>query len=148
MRKTRRVLFLDFDGVLNAGRDGYGTLKRRHGRLVQAVHLMTGCEVVVSSAWRVGSTLERLRKTLRGIGYPGPVVGVTPQLSAPLERGDEIHRYLREECAAGRPVSQFAVLDDESDMRGVHTHLVQTDTWDGLQRRDAMRAVRVLMGWP
>ncbi len=130
--KAKKILFLDFDDVLNTSR----TLER--GELfefanVQALNKILGgtdARIVVTSMWRIGASSQELEELLIGAGgqVVGRVIGTTPCLED-SPRGEEIQAWLQE---FPLPVSDFAILDNRSDMEPCMTHLVQTDPQSGL----------------
>ena len=84
-----RVVFLDFDGVLNSHayqatlppevRGGVMGLDRAAvARLNKLVHAAEA-EMVVSSTWRHSRTTRQLRDLLQEHGFVGTVRGRTPQ---------------------------------------------------------------------
>jgi len=90
-----RVLFLDFDGVLNSSRYMRENRRRFEGGVLHrvsdaidraavarldAVVARTGAKVVISSSWRKSVTLSSLRRLLRVTGFRGEVIGATPIL--------------------------------------------------------------------
>lgn len=165
---ARKVLFLDFDGVLNSWewraeqqrRDGVSFQAEKHldeldPKAVERVNQIlerTGAEVVVSSTWRRLHRQSELRGFLGKAGFRGRMVGVTPHLTvspyAPTERavqrGDEIRQWLDWEAEHNEPVAAYAVLDDDSDMAGVEEFFVKTDHADGLQDGHVERCVALL----
>jgi len=142
-----KVIFLDFDGVLNhldhframSGKrqseaDGLDVeCIKRLNRLIEA----TGAKVCVSSTWRLGKSLCGLRDILTARGFTGKVVGKTPELrgsspaGTPQERGDEIQRWIDDWSRPSRSVDSFVILDDDSDMAHLKHRLVQTSFHDG-----------------
>lgn len=111
----RKLLFLDVDGVLNGfvdlwdeppiGADKVARLKR----IVDEF----GCDVVLSSSWRVFSHLRReLVPVLSEAGIE--LVGDTPDLIR-CSRGHEIKSWVDDEVADD-PVC-VVVLDDDVDAR-------------------------------
>lgn len=94
-----KVIFLDFDGVLNTvgynrelGEVTFGgtttTLDNPHAiNMVQALVDFTGAKVVVSSSWRCMG-LERVKAVLAKSNLHCDVIGITPELGG--ERGLEI----------------------------------------------------------
>jgi hypothetical protein len=163
-----RVLFLDIDGVLNSERYIVEEYERtppgavRFSRLIDpaAVALIdnvvarTGCDVVLSSAWRYGKDgldAERLvvEKILRARGARFTLHDSTPTYhdvywvrhrSIPrfaehdetIDRGAEIGLWLAE----NGPVASYAIVDDNADM-GPHAHrLVRTDSKIGITHAD------------
>lgn len=161
-----KVLFLDFDGVLNNG-EWMKTLKegeaanRVYGgdgdqwwldmidpaavsqlnRIIEA----TGAKVVVSSTWRLRHDVEALQRLLDTKGFKGEVIDRTPhsgetkvqledgswfgpKMSLHPQRGDEIFYWLH----LHPEVTEFVVLDDDSDMDKVRDRFVKTywQHWD------------------
>lgn len=134
----RKLIFLDFDGVLNS-HDWFqrrspcipdSTRALREDRdicpdnMAQLNKLVatTGAEVIVSSAWRIGRTLEGLRDILQRNGFRGTVTGVTPRLLT--QRGEEIQAWIDANCQ--QQDIAFVILDDDSDMAHLKEHLVKT----------------------
>jgi hypothetical protein len=153
------LVFLDFDGVLNSweserckrscaweDRLDWKAIERLN-RLVA----VSGAGVVVSSAWRLGQTVEQMANLLEANGFTGRVVGVTPSLvDKSVESADGIYlaKERGEEISAWREATRhegpFVVLDDGSDMRGVEAHFVQTDHEIGLLDEHVNRALELL----
>lgn len=111
----KRILFLDIDGVVNCAK----TAQRHRGVIgidpymafkVGQIVLETGCEIVLSSTWRLGK--ESREEVARQV-YP--FIDITPNLWTPKEkkvRGDEIQDWLNRHPE----VEKYAILDDDSDM--------------------------------
>lgn len=160
------ILFLDFDGVLNhvdffiarsAAREREDGPKgsfdlacvARLNRLVAA----SGALVVVSSSWRLGSTVQRLQTLLEGYGFQGTIIGMTPdRCMAPEgsslllagQRGDEIKAWIE---ALPAPPRASVVLDDDNDMDAVRERFVRTDfRGGGLTDEKVEEALQVLAG--
>ena len=138
-----KVLFLDFDGVINSAKhfkslpperaaseveyDDRSFDKVAIGRLNRIVK-DTGCEVVVSSSWRLMYPLGKLCGILRRHGFCGRLLDATEDMPHGC-RGDEIQRWLDEHPG----VERFAIVDDNSDMGHLVGQLVQTQWEHGLQ---------------
>ena len=161
-----RVLFLDFDGVINNSRtwsefnregDGVYVIPTapecidRLNRLIAE----TGAKVVISSSWRLFARYQDLGPALTRCGLVADVIGETPDLvndaawldawrnreGAPfhyerLERGWEIREWLKRNPG----VQEFVILDDCSDMAELKPYLVHTDPIVGLDDPDVERA--------
>ena len=153
-----RVIFLDFDGVLNSAewmnsRDDRGgcDLDRAAVARVQAICDRAGAVIVISSSWRCLYEMPVLRDILRAHGLTAEVIGRTPQIkgrTSPLrclpeaervQRGEEIAAWLREHT-----VASFVILDDDSDMAHLRDRLVQTGFERGLQAEHVEHAVALL----
>lgn len=154
-----KVLFLDIDGVLNSRdrpciqRSMYGIDPWHTERLNEIVE-RCGCDIVISSTWRIGRTVEELRALLekagfrharRVIGKTGSASRIggsfTPEWLAEQQakfghwgRGLEIMGWLRDQHGFGweDAVKDIVILDDDSDMWHLTEHLVQTSFNHGL----------------
>ena len=139
---TRRVIFLDIDGVLAPIRrwDRYGDLDPACIQVLNEIVARGGADVVVSSTWRYGKTVVELQETLDAQGFIGCVLDKTPAGAPGADRGEEIAAWL-----AGQAVSGYVIIDDHADMGELRTRLVQTHPAHGLQPADAARAIAMLM---
>lgn len=124
---TMKVIFLDFDGVLNVipqGHDYYGGIF--HQEFVKNLERIideTGAKLVISSSWR-HSGLEKMRMMWENRLYPGEIIGITPDLrwrthpdklelnEEEYVRGDEIETWLK----LHPEVTNYVILDDDNDM--------------------------------
>jgi hypothetical protein len=138
---TRRVVFLDIDGVLAPIRqwDRYGDLDPGCIRVLNEIVAGAGAEVVVSSTWRHGKTVPELQEMLEAAGFTGCVVGKTPVGAERADRGDEIAAWLAE-----HPVGGYVIIDDHGDMGELRSQLVLTHPARGLQPADVPRAIEIL----
>ena len=137
---TRRVVFLDIDGVLAPIRrwDRYGDLDRGCVRVLNEI-VGTGADVVVSSTWRHGKTVVELQEMLEAAGFIGCVIDKTPVGELGAGRGDEIAAWLAE-----HPVGGYVIIDDHGDMGELRSQLVLTHPARGLQPADVPRAIGIL----
>ena len=143
------MLFLDIDGVLNSEMwyrkrpKGNWTEAREFDPeavwLLKAVVAMSGCEIVVSSSWRIGRTLEELKAIPALSSFP--IIGKTPQTSLKDNgRGAEVDMWLKEHCESPR---RNAIVDDGGDFYE-HQNLVRTDWKLGLTPWHCEELVRLL----
>jgi len=139
---TRRVIFLDIDGVLAPIRqwDRYGDLDPACIQVLNEIAARGGADVVVSSTWRYGKTVAELQEILEAAGFTGRVLDKTPTGLPGAGRGEEIAAWLAEHAVAG-----YVIVDDHVDMGELQTHLVLTHPAHGLQPADAPRAIATLM---
>jgi HAD domain in Swiss Army Knife RNA repair proteins len=122
-----KVLFLDIDGVVNNKRtketfQGFRGIDPTLAALVQRIVQNTGCEIVLSSSWRLdqGSRDEVERKVCK-------FTDTTPILHAP--RGYEIKIWLM----LHPEVQHYAILDDDgSILPEDRVNFFQTTTEIGL----------------
>jgi hypothetical protein len=138
---TRRVIFLDIDGVLAPIRrwDRYGDLDPACIQVLNEIVARGDADVVVSSTWRYGKTIAELQEILEAHGFSGCVLDKTPTGAPGADRGEEIAAWLAE-----HPVGGYVIIDDHVDVGELRTHLVQTHPAHGLRPADAPRAIAVL----
>lgn len=157
-----KIIFLDFDGVLNSWEFQEREIARdpsikggvigidplavaRLNRIVKE----TGAYVVVSSTWRrleETNTVRKLQELLDSKGFEGRVVGRTAVLWSG-HRGREIDHWLEDQDQRdwrSNDVESFVILDDDSDMEPHMSRLVQTSMDDGLQDRHVDQAIYML----
>lgn len=140
------ILFLDFDGVINS--ETYASSRRYWDKHKPEIYAKSPfhydfdpcsiahiCEmldshpeikVVISSAWRYGTSIEELKAYFPGTVLAERIFSKTPNISV-TPRGPEIAKWLQD-----NPTEKFAILDDENDMDGVQDNLVQTDWRTGV----------------
>jgi hypothetical protein len=142
---TRRVIFLDIDGVLAPIRrwDRYGDLERACIQVLNQIVTSTEAEVVVSSTWRHGKTVVELQEMLEAEGFTGRVVDTTPLGEAGADRGEEIAAWLAQHVVHG-----YVILDDHVDMGDLRPRLLVTHPAHGLRPADAPRAIEILLSPP
>lgn len=163
----RKILFLDFDGVLNTARwhsqadrnslqDEYG-YRFDPAAVTNLKRILdeTGAEIVISSSWKFMG-LSKLREMWKDRRLPGNVVGITPNsmsdeilLNANLDeiellpmKGNEIKEWLQKN---GEDVSHYVIFDDTNDMLPEQeSHFVWTDPDVGISKKDAEQAIMIL----
>lgn len=143
-----KILFLDIDGVLNSAYV-LDTQKRgdaidrdmvsRINRIIDA----TGCQIVISSTWRLYHSLDALKKRLVDNGmWRDAILSVTPRLDARhFNRADEILSWLHD----NPNVTQYIAIDDSAcEFDKIKEHLVATTWKDGLQDHHVIEAINKL----
>lgn len=140
---TRRIIFLDIDGVLAPIRpwDRYGDLDPACIQLLNEIVARGGADVVISSTLRHGRTVAELQDMLDAEGFVGSVLDKTPGDLVGASRGDEIAAWL-----AKHDVDGFVIIDDHADVGDLRARLVLTHPAHGLRRADVPRAIAMLMG--
>lgn len=144
-----RILFLDFDGVLNSdaflltvkNRDNpIALLSRRKVALLNKIVEETGAKVVISSHWRYEFTIGEIRSILEELGFKGQIIGITPIIMG-MPRGYEIHGWL-----SGFPGKrEFVILDDQDNMDFLSPHLIQTNSSVGLTDENVQQVINKFM---
>ena len=159
----RKVIFLDFDGVLNTkywdrnatiDRYGYAFDPNAVANLKKILD-ETGADIVISSSWK-SMGLTNLRKMWEDRKLPGHVIDVTPNsmgdeflLHADLDNGDllsirgqEIKEWL---MLHENGISHYAILDDMNDvLHEQQPHFVWIDPEVGITEGNAAQAIMIL----
>lgn len=149
-----KVLFLDFDGVLNSERTraafkGYpddfspeqlAKFDPVAIALIARVCRMAGAGIVLSSSWR---RLFSVEQCVLGLGLP--IIDRTPDFwdEAGANRGHEIAMWLK----ANPEVTHYAIVDDlgpDEFLPHQQPHFVQTDPDNGLSYKDHITLMRIL----
>lgn len=169
------VIFLDFDGVLNAfyypkqladhgqvWRDRFGVLFAPEciaqlGRIIEA----TDAGIIISSSWKIPfeektdeMVLDNLKKMWETRQYPGQIDGAIPNLT--FQEILDMHCDGDFICHKGFEIEQwlrqhpeyasYAILDDEEIVLPRHeSHFVRTNRMVGLQKKDADLAIEILL---
>ncbi len=150
-----RILLVDFDGVLNSvGSFIYNNRMRLLGlsdipthesfdpiacsNLQYILEELPDVQVVVSSTWRKTKTLAALQEVFKTNHIlPERMIGTTPIVDR--YRGKEIEAYLNEHPE----VTEFVIIDDDSDMEPYLDRLVKTDSRNGLTFSDAEKVIEM-----
>jgi hypothetical protein len=149
------VIFLDFDGVLNShvsavyyNREYEKTkdwTRYREALCPMCVSNLNylfekapdTLKIVVSSTWRIGSSVPELQKILtdNGFMFSDRVIDMTHVFRK--ERGYEIQDWLDRH----KDVEKFVILDDDADMVHLKPNLVQTNARVGFTLDDAFEVL-------
>ncbi len=149
-----KIVFLDFDGVLNSLSDiAFGhpaAIFKRDAiaRLNDILHL-SKAKVVISSSWRVHHSLDELRGFLEELGFQGEIIAATPVFSHQHAQGlkdlglircQEIQAWIDAQL---EPLTSFVILDD-MELQLLAAYHVQTDMEIGLCDEHVGQAVAIL----
>jgi hypothetical protein len=150
-----KLIFLDFDGVLNSigfqrGQRAISEMCTAHDIDPKAVEFVkqimdsSNAKIVVSSSWRIVLTLPELQDVLGEFGIDrSNIIGVTPRLQHP--RGDEIEEYINGWPLQARdPIESFVILDDDGDMGKLYHRLIHTSYNFGLNENHVGPALEIL----
>ena len=152
-----KVIFLDFDGVMDTAY--YGHILGKEGlpyhdefgavfdpncvECLKEIIDKTGAEIVVTSSWKSLMTYRDMLNMWEQRGLPGYVIDLTPSSSGCRRRGDEIDAWLKEckdEC-------EYIILDD-LDESNFNEHqlsrLIVVNPYHGLDMEAAERAIELL----
>ncbi len=167
MKKTF-IIFLDIDGVLNCqlfykdrvrlhtksedpeldDLEYYsGELCKERIGWLNDLCKEIGAVVVISSSWRNGKTVERLREIFKYCGATFEIIDKTPHTG--YERGTEISKWIKENVTPETHGSKYydfdtyAIIDDDSDMLLNQQHnFFLTDGYSGLTPNTCYRIKR------
>lgn len=140
-----KIIFLDINGVvLTIPPDGHFEVELEpSANAISNLNLLvqvTGAEVVVTSTWRIGRTVDELESLLKSWGYRGSVLDKTKNGDGDEDRGYDIRNWL-----SRHEVESFVVIDDDrTDLEEFARHLVSPRPDVGLQLHDVSEAVRIL----
>jgi hypothetical protein len=178
----KKIIFLDIDGVLNCNdwyverhqriQDGEETRDYPYDEfsptLIKKLNRITdetGSEIVVSSTWRLGRTVDELRALFAHVGITGHLLDKTPHFwglkdfKYTIPRGCEIEWWLEEhkfarinwsidkqkEYAENSEIDNYVIFDDDSDMLyNQREHFIKTNQKTGLSDSDVEQAIELL----
>lgn len=139
--KLPNIVFLDMDGVLctprachAVGQNGlFSYLDPIACMLLKRLCVETNSKLVISSAWRIGRTLEQFRDILNA-ACPGLGLFIwnhednwrTGRYAS--NRGNEIKCWID---LHDTQFDRFVILDDDSDMEPLMNSFVKCDCYDG-----------------
>ena len=154
----KKVIFLDFDGVLVTDRyqtqlmdDGVQLHVDEYGAKFDPVCVenlrqiidSTDADIVIPSTWKMRLGLEGLQKMWDARRLPGKVIGVTPDID-PIHRGNEIDAWLDANPGAVR----YAIIDDtpftEFFREEQLPFLFKVDELTGLDEETAKKVIKHL----
>ena len=154
----RKIIFLDFDGVLNTEyyqgllqfqgkqwQDQYGAFfDPRAVRQLKRVIDTTDADIVVESSWKYLG-LEAMQELWRVRNLPGRVIDITPSLTDNASKGEEIAAWLSEYAM---PDTRYVIIDDEYVVLDSQIpYFILTNPYEGLTEEHADRAISILHRW-
>ena len=151
----RKIIFLDFDGVLNTEyyqgllqfqgkqwQDEHGAFfDPRAVRQLKRVIDTTGADIVVESSWKYLG-LEAMQELWRVRNLPGRVIDITPSLTDNASKGEEIAAWLSEYAMLD---ARYVIIDDEYVVLDAQIpFFIWTNPYEGLTEEQADRAMLIL----
>lgn len=167
----KKVLFLDFDGVLNT--ENYQSQLRDAGEpcwdnfgqvfdpeavenLKMILDAVPDALIVINSSWKLEG-LARMNELWKVRNMPGKIHGVTPDYAPDLQnidlenddniallagKGNDVKQWLEENTPDG---CRYVIFDDIPDFLPEQSpNFICTDPRVGLTVEDAVRAIRLL----
>ena len=166
----KRILFLDFDGVLNTYnytkrlvaegkpyRDEYGDLfdpEAVHS-LKTIIDSVPDAKIVITSTWKDTIGADKVRQLWKDRDMPGKIYGMTKpfipdfismdsdfELAITAGKGHEVRQWLVEH-AKGK--CRYVILDDMSYfLPEQESHQVKVDPFLGITEADAVKTIGLL----
>ena len=159
------LIFLDIDGVLNShvsiherwweSENGqlspHGNTTWPHPRHINCLNKIieqTKADIVISSTWRIGRSVEDLQILAKEFGIIGNVIDKTRNLDT--YRGLEIKEYILSHFEYKYPdrleIPPFIAIDDDDDISSVigGIHFVKTSFEYGLEQLEVDEAIQKL----
>ncbi len=152
----QRIVFLDFDGVLNTQtlveasptphQPGADLLDPKAVARLEGLCVETASVIVLTSTWRLTFNVDELVAMLRDKGLAtARIAGVTPMIPHKRGRGQEIQAWLDHAAeSVGLEATGVVILDDLDDMLHLMPWLVQTTFESGLTDERVECAKRTL----
>lgn len=166
-----KIIFLDFDGVLNpnlfeiilqkmeqlsnneiVSKDKYGPLFfNQNVSVLKNIIDKTNAKIVVSSSWK-SDGLSQLKEMWVDRNLPGEIIDITPscvevvdngfaEFYDQVSRGDEINLWLFKNQFNG----VYVIIDDQLDILDNQiTNFVKIDKMFGLTNRDGEQIIKKL----
>ena len=151
----QKIIFLDFDGVLNTEyyqgllqfqgkqwQDEYGALfDPKAVKHLQRIIDATGADIVIESSWKYFG-LEAMQELWRVRSLPGGVIDITPSLTGNASKGEEIAAWLSEHAMSD---ARYVIIDDEYVVLDSQIpYFIWTNPYEGLTEDQANRAMLIL----
>jgi hypothetical protein len=161
-----KIIFLDFDGVLNHEKFYKERFEKRYEEGAMSYPLSeidreavenlnflckeTDAKIVISSTWR-HSGLDYCKDALERSGFIGEIIDITPDLrSNNCLRGNEILKWIKDNKDKVGPYynfTEYVILDDDSDMLyWQRNNFILIDRFVGLTMGNVYQAKKILNG--
>lgn len=159
----KKIIFLDIDGVMNSevdyllaeargdletAKEEAHEISKRCMDLLNELISNTGAEVVISSVWRYGETVESMQAMFDSKGFSGKIIGLTPRLGHGNLRGNEILQWIKDnESYLGcySDFESYVIFDDDSDMLyWQRENFILIDGYTGLTYNKTYKAKYIL----
>lgn len=139
------IIFLDFDGVIVTQKSRFHKFDKDCVSLVKYIMEETDSHIVISSSWRYQTSLEQFRDMFKEYKIDRKrIIGLTPILKS-RTRGQEISAWFIK-AKEKIEINSYVILDDDSDMTNHLNYFVKTDTYKGISKDQALKAISILKG--
>jgi hypothetical protein len=145
----KKVIFLDFDGVLNNIKSLKMNIDLIPEKILMIKELVdhSGADIVISSSWRLWHTQDQIKNLLaKNTEWDAddiPIIGFTPVTDdEEICRGNQIQSYIDD-----NNVKNYVIIDDRDDMlEHQFPSFVNTNEKFGITFTDLKKAKRILGG--
>lgn len=163
---VKKILFLDFDGVICIPENNYEIESSKKQKLLQKILDETDCYLVISSSRRCHNVEETKRQlSEKGFLYCDRIIGVTirayqyldknKKIHLSIPRGVEIKQWIDTNVHSnnGKDFNRqilcvdynYCIIDDDVDMLLEHKdYFVRIDGEIGLTERNVRKAIDIL----
>ncbi len=164
----KKLIFLDIDGVLNSqlyaekhhNKDNESDTSIKFPMsMIDPISVSflnslvenTGAEIIISSVWRFGRSIEELQNILEQRGFIGKVIGKTRRIEDAV-RGDEIRKFIEDNkeligYESSSEYKDYVIFDDDSDMLlWQQYNFIHVDGYAGLSPNNCYKAKFILNG--
>jgi hypothetical protein len=151
------IIFVDFDGVIVNTIDSAVAYHALHPEIpnrskmfdLVAVGLLkhacdqASAQIVISSTWRIGRTIDDFITIFSDCGWPNaPVIDTTGRGGAGSCRGDEIASWLASKWLP--ETTNYAIIDDDSDMLpSQQSHFVHVSGVNGFRLKHLCHTLHI-----
>jgi hypothetical protein len=164
--RRMKVIFLDFDGVLNSAASFHMEYRIRKfnpnddslppvmetlcrvctSNFQYILDTVPDAKIVISSTWRELFSIDWLKDKLASYGIDSSrVIDKTPSISSAYYRGTEIKKWM--EMHMGEEVTHFVIIDDNHIGGPYGDKEIVSTSWDvGLTIIGALKAIEILGG--
>lgn len=143
-----KLVFLDMDGVVVTAKshsvfdeDEQGIWWSPDPIAIQALNNLVyahDVKFVLSSTWRIVHGFKKTVDHLRENGLIDQFIGETPNAHYAC-RGEEIQEFLRALKEQGSEITDYLILDDNSDMLPEQEdHFIKTDCFEGMTYKNIL----------
>ena len=149
-----KVIFLDFDGVIN----DYMTINeinKYNVEMLKQIVNETGAKVVVTSSWKYSYQRNNRNmedflinnyyaQTLKKNGID--VIDWTPYVRGQAEKNNQREQEILEYLRNHSEVTEYLILDDDYIIESLKEHEIFLDLGAGLREKHIIPAIRILNG--
>ena len=154
---TDKIIFLDFDGVLNFFNLDVFTpwssdkdcLSKDLIQKINNIISVTNAKVIVSSDWRHTRSVEELQNLLDSLGFIGTIIDKT--ISDSDVNLSKKEKNILNSCRSDQilhsidrhKINNFVIIDDNHP-GGLDSNLVLTDCNTGINDQDVLKCIKIL----